>query len=162
MADQTVEQLLERLLNGEFGEWAGQGFVPGGITILRPGTWQWETITVVPGSADLTESVLGDPVDASSLELGPNVQGLEVPLGLSTPMSGGFGRPSASAVSAQAYSNADFVRTELGQIRMTVGISNGATGPLSPIKMGSLQAVDKDGNLWFPVVRMSPTGGGIK
>jgi len=152
---QTVDDLLRRLLAGEFGPWAGQGFVPNGITILRPDTWQWETITIVPGSADLTESVLGDPVDASSLTPGPDVSGLEVPVGLSTPIAGGFGRPAPSAVSAQSYSNADFVRTELGEVRLTIGTSNGVSGPLSPIKMGrGLQQVDKDGVKWLPVVRM--------
>lgn len=161
----TQDELLRRLIAGELGPWAGQGFVPGGITILRPDTMQWETILAVPGDADLTYSTLSAPVDTSSLldptdaetemvnaflDAGaPGGGGLAAGTGV-----GGLGRPAAAVVSAQSYQIADFVRTDLGEIRLTEGMSNGATGPLSPIRNGPARdAVDKDGNVWLPVVR---------
>lgn len=156
------DELIARLLRGELGPWGGQGFVPGGITILRPDTMQWETIKYVPGSAELTESTLGDPVEmGSTVEWANEVDlGLQVNLGLGSSVEASSGMPKvmASVIPATSYTAVDLPRTELGEIRMTHGISNGATGPLSPIRMGSQNAVDRDGNLWFPVVRMGGSG----
>lgn len=168
----TQDDLIARLMAGEFGPWAGQGFVPGGITILRPEGF-WETMTAVAGDADLTEAVQGEPVNLASLLdptqgeadqveafLGAGVPGLPISMGIASGVGGG-GNVMASVVPAAAYTYLDFVSTDLGQIRMTVGRSNGSTGPLSPIKIGQLTSVDKDGNKWFPVVRMGPRGGGM-
>lgn len=151
----TQDELLAALARGDYGPWAGQGFVPGGITYLDPNTWQWVTIVGTPGSADV-EMTVGDPVDASSLEEGPDVQGLPISAGVTPSVGGGsFGHLNASAVPATSYAIADFTRTSLGEIRMTEGISNGHDGPLSPVRMGeNRQSVDRDGNLWLPVVRM--------
>lgn len=165
----TQDDLIARLMAGEFGPWAGQGFVPGGITILRPDTMQWETITAVPGDADLTQSTLGDEVaPGSTLEYAQGselyagggfgyqqfgeVQGLPVTGGI--PSGAGGGHVLASVVPAGVYTYVNFVETDLGEVRLTQGDSNGATGPLSPITMGTgLMAVDKDGNKWLPQVR---------
>lgn len=161
----TQDELIQMLISGQLGPWAGQGFVPGGITILRPDTGQWETILGVPGDADLMTSTLGDPVDISGL-LDPTdaeqemVNGfLDAGGGLGGTIAGsggggGAGHPVASVVTAQNYTIQDFTRTELGEIRLTEGQSNGANGPLSPIRAGTnATEVDKDGNLWLPRVR---------
>lgn len=154
------DELLRRLASGEFGEWAGQGFVDGGITILRPGTWQWETITFVPGSAELMSSELSDPVDPGRLEFDPTFElGLPVDLGLENVVQPpAMPKVFASVIPAVQYSQDDLPRTVLGEVRMTHGVSNGVSGPLSPIRMGSQNVVDRDGNLWFPVVRMGGSG----
>lgn len=161
----TQDDLIARLMAGEFGPWAGQGFVPGGITILRPEGF-WETITAVPGDADLTESVQGPAVNMAGLLdptdvelalveefLGVAVPGLPVTVGLPSSVGGG-GHVMASVVPAGQYTYLDFVQTDLGQVRMSEGTSNGVSGPLSPIRMGERRMeVDKDGNKWLPVVR---------
>jgi hypothetical protein len=72
----TQAELLASLQAGVYGPWAGQGFVPGGITYLDPSTWQWVTIVGQPGSADV-EMTVGDPVDPGELEEAP-VPGLPV------------------------------------------------------------------------------------
>lgn len=159
------DELIRRLMLGELGPWAGQGFVEGGITILRPDTMQWETITFLPGDAKLTNSVLSPRVSASTTWLDPTdeeaelvdeflnagIQGLETGVGLP---AGAGGHVMATVVPAQQYATADFVRTDLGMVRLTEGVSNGADGPLSPIRMGERrQEVDKDGNVWLPIVR---------
>lgn len=171
------DALLARLIAGDFGPWAGQGFVgTDAIQILRPDTMQWETIRAVAGGADLTESTLGHEVqmgstlewaneeDTAASGYASGNQVLGIPPSAGPGMGGGIGHPQANVVSAANYGYLDFVRTELGEIRLTIGTSNGATGPLSPIKMGrGLQQVDKDGNKWLPVVRMQnekQTGGG--
>lgn len=166
----TQDDLIARLMAGEFGPWAGQGFVPGGITILRPDTMQWETITAVAGDADLTESLLGPPANISTLldptqaeadaveawlnaQVEDRVLGLPVTVGIASGLGGipGF---RAAAVPASQYTYQNFVTTELGEIRISEGTSNGISGPLSPIRMGERrQEVDKDGNKWLPVVR---------
>lgn len=167
----TQAELVQMLMSGLLGPWAGQGFVPNGITILRPDTMQWETIVGDPGDAALMHSELGDPVEAGSslepasprdMELsgyepqGALPLGLPVTSGVTGGLSGGGGVPhvQASVIPASSYQIADFVRTSLGTVRMTEGLSNGATGPLSPIRIGLDTAVDVDGNLWFPKVRM--------
>lgn len=172
----TQEQLLQLLISGALGPWAGQGLTPNGITILRPDTMQWETITADAEDADLMHSVLSDPVQASSTWSDPTrseqqmvdeyLQGMDPGItatsGVTSSMPGGsFGHALASVVTASTYSNADFVRTELGDVRLNHGDSNGATGPLSPILLGSgLTAVDKDGNKWLPEVRFKDFGEG--
>lgn len=164
----SQDDLIARLMAGEFGPWAGQGFVPGGITILRPDTGQWETITAVPGDADLTESVVGPPQNMASLLdptneemdlvsefLDAGVEGLPVTVGIPSGVGGGGG-VLASVVPAGAYTYLNFVTTDLGEVRLTQGDSNGVSGPLSPILMGTgLTAVDKDGAKWLPEVRMT-------
>lgn len=167
----TQDELVQMLITGALGPWAGQGFVPGGITILRPDTMQWETILGDPGDADLMTSTLGSPVQASSTWSEPTVEeqalvdaflgdagvhGLETGVGITTTVGGSFGHPLLSSVSAANYTYLDFVNTTLGEIRVTEGLSNGSTGPLSPIRNGpNRDEVDKDGNVWLPVVRMN-------
>lgn len=165
------DALLARLMAGDFGPWGGQAFVgTDAISILRPDTMQWETIRGTAGGADLTESVLGPTVQMGSTlewanedDMGLSGYGSDdqnVVLGL-TPqvgsgMGGGIGHPQTSVVSASNYSYLDFVRTELGEIRLTEGISNGSTGPLSPIRNGPARdVVDANGVPWLPVVRMN-------
>lgn len=165
------DALLARLIAGDFGPWGGQSFVgTDAISILRPDTMQWETIRAMPGDAGLTESTLGDEQMMGSTLEWANSEDMTLsgydPAGSSTFVSGltptagpgiggGIGHPSASVVSAQNYSYLDFVRTDLGEIRLTEGLSNGSTGPLSPIRNGpNRDEVDKDGNLWLPVVRI--------
>lgn len=154
------DQLIARLLAGELGPWGGQAFVgDDGIMILRPDTMQWETIRAMAGDATLTNSTLGNPVEMGSTLEWANEDdiGLQTGMGMTTSVGGsqgGMGHAQAAVVSAQSYSYLDFVRTELGEIRLTEGQSNGATGPLSPIRNGQARdAVDKDGNVWLPVVR---------
>lgn len=175
----TQDQLVQMLVLGQLGPWAGQGFVPGGITILRPDTMQWETIVADPEDADLMHSELSDPVDPSTTWSAPTageqahidafladagVHGIATGVGLAPSVGSGFGHAMASAIPASQYTYVDFIRTTLGEIRLTLGTSNGVSGPLSPIKMGrGLQQVDKDGVKWLPVVRMQnerQTGGG--
>lgn len=159
----SQDELIKMLLAGALGPWAGQGFVPGGITILRPDTMQWETIVADAQDADLMHSTLGDPVDPSTTweeateEDKLLVEGLTTSMGIAPTVGGGsFGHVMASVVPASQYVIADFVRTELGQIRLTEGISNGSSGPLSPIRNGAARnVVDKDGVPWLPVVRMN-------
>lgn len=157
-SDPEQEALLARLASGQLGPWGAQGFIPGGITIMRP-DGQWENIYYTPGDADLTTSVHeGEPVDVSGLELDADYEGTFLaPLGGALGPAVGGGGPGhvmASVVSAESYGDLDFTRTELGMIRRTEGISNGATGPLSPIRMGEKRnVVDQDGNPWFPQVR---------
>lgn len=158
MIDPQQEALLARLARGELGPWGAQGFIPGGITVMRP-DGQWENIYYTPGDADVTTAEhVGSPVDVSGLEIAEDYDGTFTALGgaIGTAVgAGGPGHPLASVVSAQSYGDADFPNTTLGEIRLTIGTSNGATGPLSPIKMGrGLQQVDPDGNKWLPVVRM--------
>lgn len=165
----TQDELIRLLTLGALGPWAGQGFVPGGITILRPDTMQWETIVADPGDAALMHSTLGDPVEPGStlepasprdMELsgyepqGALPLGLPVTSGVTAGVSGGVPHVMASVIPASSYTIADFTRTGLGTVRMSEGLSNGASGPLSPIRMGLDTAVDTDGNLWFPKVRM--------
>lgn len=166
----TQAELLNMLLAGQLGPWAGQGFVPGGITILRPDTMQWETIVGDAGDAALMHSTLGDPVEAGStlepasprdLELSGYVAEGGVPAGLPTTggqapgVPGGIPHVLFSVVPASSYTVEDFTRTALGAVRITEGQGN-ATGPLSPIRIGSgLDEVDQDGNLWLPRVRFS-------
>jgi len=158
MVDPEQDALLARLARGELGPWGGQGFIPGGITVLRP-EGQWENIYYTPGDAATTYSEhSGDPVDVSGLEIAEGYDGTFTALGghLGTSVGGGGpGHPLASVVAADSYGDGDFVRTSLGEVRMTEGLSNGASGPLSPVRMGMARtSVDRDGNLWFPVVRM--------
>lgn len=156
--DPEQEALLARLANGELGPWGAQGFIPGGITIMRP-DGQWENIYYTPGDANLTYSEqVGEPVDVSGLELDESYEGTFLsPLGGAIGTSTGAGGPGhvlASVIAADSYGDADFVRTSLGEIRHTEGSSNGVSGPLSPVRMGEKRnAVDRDGNPWFPVVR---------
>lgn len=165
----SVDELIRMLVAGQLGPWAGQGFVPGGITILRPDTMQWETIVGDPGDAALMHSELGDPVEAGSslepasprdmelsgyVETGGIPQGLPITTGVTGGVQGAAPHVLASVIPASAYVIADFTRTALGAIRMSEGLSNGVSGPLSPIRIGNDQAVDKDGVPWLPVVRI--------
>lgn len=164
---EVQDALLARLIAGDFGPWGGQSFVgTDAISILRPDTMQWETIRAVAGDADLTEATLGhevgmgstlewaseDDMDASGYGTGnQTVTGITPTAG---PGMGGIGHPSTAVVSALTYADADFVRTELGMVRQTEGLSNGVSGPISPIRFGEKRnVVDRDGNPWFPQVR---------
>lgn len=152
---------------GQLGPWGGQGFVPGGITILRPETMQWETILATPGDADLMTSTLSEEVEpGSTLEyaqgselyppFGFGVPGLPINVGIPTDVGGSVGgHLMLSVVPASQYTWQHFSTTTLGEVRHTIGLSNGATGPLSPIVIGKQNAVDRDGNRWLPVVRIA-------
>lgn len=157
-SDPEQDALLARLAAGELGPWGAQGFIPGGITVMRP-DGQWENIYYTPGDANLTYSEQqGEPVDVSGLELNEEYDGTFVtPLGGALGSGTGAGGPGhvmASVISAESYGDADFVRTTLGEIRHTEGMSNGVSGPLSPVRMGEKRnVVDTNGVPWFPVVR---------